>query len=199
MEAITNGFVEGIALDTSGNVSEGSGENLFIVRNSVLYTPPLGRPILTGITRDSVMKLAHKLGYEVVERVIPRAELYVADEVFFTGTAAEITPIRSIDPYQNWHRQARPNDSRIANRILRHHFGREGSARRLADVCQAIDIQPLHEITKPATIPQRISPLQLAQQTLQRLRAAGNGRVGRAIKRLFQSARAARFLRRRNA
>jgi branched-chain amino acid aminotransferase len=97
MEAITNGFVEGIALDTSGNVSEGSGENLFIVRNGVLYTPPLGSAILTGITRDSVMKLAHKLGYEVVERVIPRAELYVADEVFFTGTAAEITPIRSID------------------------------------------------------------------------------------------------------
>ena len=97
MEAITNGFVEGIALDTSGNVSEGSGENLFIVRNGVLYTPPLGSAILTGITRDSVMKLANKLGYEVVERVIPRAELYVADEVFFTGTAAEITPIRSID------------------------------------------------------------------------------------------------------
>jgi branched-chain amino acid aminotransferase len=97
MEAITNGFVEGIALDTSGNVSEGSGENLFIVRNGVLHTPPLSSAILTGITRDSVMKLANKLGYEVVERVIPRAELYVADEVFFTGTAAEITPIRSID------------------------------------------------------------------------------------------------------
>ncbi len=97
MEAVTNGFVEGIALDTAGNVSEGSGENLFIVRNGMLYTPPMGSAILTGITRDSVMKLAHKLGYEVVERVIPRAELYVADEVFFTGTAAEITPIRSID------------------------------------------------------------------------------------------------------
>jgi branched-chain amino acid aminotransferase len=97
MEAITNGFVEGIALDTTGNVSEGSGENLFVACNGVLYTPPLSSAILAGITRDSVMKLAHKLGYEVVERVIPRAELYIADEVFFTGTAAEITPIRSID------------------------------------------------------------------------------------------------------
>jgi branched-chain amino acid aminotransferase len=97
MEAILNGYVEGIALDTTGNVSEGSGENLFVVRNGVLYTPPMSSAILAGITRDSVMRLANKLGYEVVERVIPRAELYIADDVFFTGTAAEITPIRSID------------------------------------------------------------------------------------------------------
>ncbi|MDX2032453.1 MAG: branched-chain amino acid transaminase [Blastocatellia bacterium] len=97
MEAITNGYVEGIALDTEGNVSEGSGENLFVVRDSVLYTPPLSSAVLPGITRNSVMQIARNLGYEVVEQVMPRAALYIADEVFFTGTAAEITPIRSID------------------------------------------------------------------------------------------------------
>jgi branched-chain amino acid aminotransferase len=97
MEAITNGFVEGIALDTDGNVSEGSGENLFLIRNGVVFTPPLASSVLPGITRDSVMQIARNLGYEVREQVIPRAALYVADEVFFTGTAAEITPIRSID------------------------------------------------------------------------------------------------------
>ncbi len=97
MEAIVNGFVEGIALDTSGNVSEGSGENLFLVRHGKIYTPPLSCAVLSGITRDSVMQIARNLGYEIVEQVIPRASLYIADEVFFTGTAAEITPIRSID------------------------------------------------------------------------------------------------------
>jgi branched-chain amino acid aminotransferase len=97
MEAMSNGFVEGIALDTDGNVSEGSGENLFLIRNGVVFTPPLASSVLPGITRDSVMQIARNLGYEVREQVIPRAALYVADEVFFTGTAAEITPIRSID------------------------------------------------------------------------------------------------------
>jgi branched-chain amino acid aminotransferase len=97
MEAITNGYVEGIALDTEGNVSEGSGENIFVIRNGVLTTPPLSSAVLPGITRNSVMQIARNLGFEVVEQVIPRSALYVADEVFFTGTAAEITPIRSID------------------------------------------------------------------------------------------------------
>jgi branched-chain amino acid aminotransferase len=97
MEAISNGFVEGIALDTHGNVSEGSGENIFIVRRGKLFTPPLNSAVLPGITRDSVIQIAQNLGYEVVEQVMPRASLYIADEVFFTGTAAEITPIRSID------------------------------------------------------------------------------------------------------
>ncbi len=97
MEAITNGFVEGIALDTNGNVSEGSGENLFVIRDAKIYTPPLSSAILSGITRDSVIQIARNNGYEVIEQVIPRAALYTADEVFFTGTAAEITPIRSID------------------------------------------------------------------------------------------------------
>ncbi|MFN0088455.1 MAG: branched-chain amino acid transaminase [Blastocatellia bacterium] len=97
MEAITNGYVEGIALDTDGNVSEGSGENLFVIRDGVLYTPPLSSAVLPGITRNSVIQIARNLGFEVVEQVMPRAALYIADEVFFTGTAAEITPIRSID------------------------------------------------------------------------------------------------------
>ncbi len=97
MEAILNGFTEGIALDTTGNVSEGSGENLFLVRGGKLFTPPLSSAVLTGITRDSVIQIARNSGVEVVEQVIPRAWLYIADEVFFTGTAAEITPIRSID------------------------------------------------------------------------------------------------------
>lgn len=97
MEAILNGYVEGIALDANGCVSEGSGENLFIVRNGRLQTAPLGSSVLPGITRDSVIEIAKDLGIEVVEQIIPREMLYLADEVFFTGTAAEITPIRSVD------------------------------------------------------------------------------------------------------
>jgi branched-chain amino acid aminotransferase len=97
LEAIANGYVEGIALNPEGNVSEGSGENIFIVREGVIYTTPLSSALLPGITRDSVFKLAGELGLKTVEMEIPREMLYIADEVFFTGTAAEITPIRSID------------------------------------------------------------------------------------------------------
>ncbi|UCH83349.1 MAG: branched-chain-amino-acid transaminase, partial [Candidatus Latescibacterota bacterium] len=97
MEAIVNGFVEGIALDAAGYVSEGSGENLFTVCGDTLNTPPLGASVLPGITRDCVIKIATDLGLEVIEKIIPREALYLADEVFFTGSAAEITPIRSID------------------------------------------------------------------------------------------------------
>jgi len=97
MEAIANGYVEGIALDASGYVSEGSGENIFVVRDGKLITPPLGASVLPGITRDSVLTLARDLDIPTVETIIPREMLYIADEVFFTGTAAEITPIRSID------------------------------------------------------------------------------------------------------
>jgi branched-chain amino acid aminotransferase len=97
MEAILNGYVEGIALDANGYVSEGSGENVFVVRNDVLQTAPLGNSVLPGITRDSVLQIAHELGISVVEQVIPREMLYIADEVFFTGTAAEITAVRSVD------------------------------------------------------------------------------------------------------
>jgi branched-chain amino acid aminotransferase len=97
MEAIKDGYVEGIALDVYGYVSEGSGENIFIVNDNVLYTPPLGASVLPGITRDSVSVLAKEMGYQVHEHLIPREGLYIADEVFFTGSAAEITPIGSID------------------------------------------------------------------------------------------------------
>lgn len=97
LEAVQGGFVEAIALDVSGNLSEGSGENLFLVHDGVLYTPHLASSLLPGITRASVMKLARDLGYEVREGAIPREMVYVADEMFFTGTAAEITPIRSVD------------------------------------------------------------------------------------------------------
>jgi branched-chain amino acid aminotransferase len=97
MEALANGFAEGIALDTHGYVSEGSGENIFVVRDGRIHTPPLGASVLPGITRDSVLTLAHAAGIPVVETIIPREMLYIADEVFFSGTAAEITPIRSVD------------------------------------------------------------------------------------------------------
>jgi branched-chain amino acid aminotransferase len=97
MEADINGYVEGIALDVNGLVSEGSGENVFIVRNGVLYTPPLANSALSGITRDSVLTIARHLGLTVIEQAIPRELLYISDEVFFTGTAAEVSPIRSID------------------------------------------------------------------------------------------------------
>jgi branched-chain amino acid aminotransferase len=97
MEAIVNGYVEGIALDTNGYVSEGSGENIFVVRNGTLITAPLGNSVLPGITRDSVMRIARELGIATVEQCIPRELLYIAEEVFFTGTAAEVTSIRSVD------------------------------------------------------------------------------------------------------
>jgi branched-chain amino acid aminotransferase len=97
MEAEINGYQEGIALDVNGLVSEGSGENIFVVRNGVLYTPPLANSTLSGITRDSVLTIARYLGLSVTEQALPRELLYIADEVFFTGTAAEVSPIRSID------------------------------------------------------------------------------------------------------
>jgi branched-chain amino acid aminotransferase len=97
MEALADGYAEAIVLDVAGHVSEGSGQNIFLVRDGALYTPPLASSILGGITRDSVMTLAADLGFQVRETVIPREALYIADEVFFVGTAAEVTPIRSID------------------------------------------------------------------------------------------------------
>jgi branched-chain amino acid aminotransferase len=97
MEAVLNGYAEGIALDSNGYVCEGSGENIFVVRHGKLLTPPLGNSVLAGITRDSVLCIAQELGIPVVETILPREILYIADEVFFTGTAAEVTPIRSVD------------------------------------------------------------------------------------------------------
>ncbi len=96
-ECKRNNYDEAILLDLHGNVSEAPGENIFIVRNNKLYTPPISSGVLEGITRDTAIKLARDLGYEVVERVIPRTELYISDEIFVTGTAAEITPVISID------------------------------------------------------------------------------------------------------
>ena len=97
LEARRLGFAEGIALSVDGYVSEGAGENLFLVQNGKLYTPPVAASILSGITRDTVAKLAESLGLPVLEQNIPRELLYIADEVFLTGTAAEITPVRSVD------------------------------------------------------------------------------------------------------
>ncbi len=97
MEAHDNGFTEGIALDYSGYVTEGSGENIFVVHEGVVYTPGIGSSILMGITRDSILTILKDLGYEVRQEVISRDLLYLADEIFFTGTAAEVTPVRSVD------------------------------------------------------------------------------------------------------
>ena len=97
MEANLNGYAEGIALDPRGFVSEGSGQNIFVVRDNVITTPPLADSILPGITRDVVLTLAAELGFTIREETVPRETLYIADEVFFTGTAAEVSPVRSID------------------------------------------------------------------------------------------------------
>jgi branched-chain amino acid aminotransferase len=97
LEAKQHGYTEGIMLDSFGFVSEGSGENLFVVREGVIYTTPISGAILNGVTRDSIIRIARDMGHDVREQSIPREMLYVADEVFFTGTAAEVTPIRSVD------------------------------------------------------------------------------------------------------
>jgi branched-chain amino acid aminotransferase len=97
MEAKINGYAEGIALDVNGYVSEGSGENIFVVNKGTIYTPPLGNSALPGITRDSVITICRDLDIPLIEHMVPREMLYIADEIFFSGTAAEITPLRSID------------------------------------------------------------------------------------------------------
>jgi branched-chain amino acid aminotransferase len=97
MEALANGFAEGIALNTNGTVSEGSGQNVFLVSEGALITTPLDGSLLGGITRSSIIAIAQREGIPVREQTIPREMLYTADEVFFTGTAAELTPVRSVD------------------------------------------------------------------------------------------------------
>ncbi len=97
MEAMLDGYSEGIALNIRGHISEGSGENIFLIKDGRVYTPPLSSSVLPGITRDTVIKLLGEQGISIVEDTIPREMLYIADEVFFTGSAAEVTPIRSID------------------------------------------------------------------------------------------------------
>ncbi len=96
-EAVRHGYAEGIALDTNGMLSEGSGENVFVIRDGIIYTPPVTASLLPGITRDAAITIARSHGYEVREQNMPREVLYLADEIFFTGTAAEITPVRSVD------------------------------------------------------------------------------------------------------
>ncbi|MDZ4802714.1 MAG: branched-chain amino acid transaminase [Bryobacteraceae bacterium] len=119
MEADVNGYAEGIALDTQGFISEGSGENMFVIRDGKIHTPPLGASVLPGITRDSILQIARDLDIPVVETIIPREMLYIADEVFFTGTAAEVTPIRSVDRIQVGEGRRGP----ITERLQREFFG----------------------------------------------------------------------------
>ena len=121
MEAIAEGYSEGIALDTAGYLSEGSGQNLFLVRDDVIYTPPLTASILPGITRDSVITLASDLGFKVREEMLPREMLYIADEAFFVGTAVEITPIRSGRQDPDRQRPPRPDHRSDPAGVLRRH------------------------------------------------------------------------------
>src|SRR6187401_1870985 len=118
MEAESNGYSEGIALDTFGYVSEGSGENVFVVRNGAIHTPPLSASILPGITRDMVMQVATDLGYRVTQENIPREMLYIADELFFAGTAVEITPVRSVDKIKVGSGRRGPITEAIQRRFL---------------------------------------------------------------------------------
>lgn len=119
MEALENGFDEGIALDSMGYVSEGSGENVFLVRNGVLYTPPTSSSILAGITRHCIFCVARDLQIRIEQHTIPREALYMADEAFLTGTAAEITPITSIDRRKIGQGTAGP----VTKKIQEHYFG----------------------------------------------------------------------------
>ena len=118
MEAKERGFAEAIMLDSFGYVAEGTGQNLFVVRDGVLFTPPISANILAGITRDCVIRLAKDLGYEVREENLPREFLYIADELFFTGTAAELTPVRSVDRIQVGAGRRGPITAEIQDRFL---------------------------------------------------------------------------------
>jgi len=118
MEALLDGYSEGIALTSEGHVSEGSGENIFVIIDDQVYTPPISSAILPGITRNSVMTLAADLGYTLIEQVLQREMLYIADEIFFTGTAAEITPIRSIDHIEIGTGKRGPVTTRIQKKLF---------------------------------------------------------------------------------
>ena len=119
MEAHFNGYAEGVALDSGGHVSEGSGMNIFLVHDGALYTPPLATSILPGITRNTIVQIAEDLKIPVKEQVIPREMLYIVDELFFVGTAVEVTPIRSVDHIQIGKGVAGP----ITRRIQEEFFG----------------------------------------------------------------------------
>jgi len=118
IEARKNGYSEGIALNTEGYVSEGAGENIFIALDGELYTPPLSSAILAGLTRDTVLKIADKLGLKVSQESIPREMLYIADEIFLTGTAVEITPVKSVDGYQVGNGQRGPMTKKVQDEFF---------------------------------------------------------------------------------
>jgi branched-chain amino acid aminotransferase len=124
MEALTNGYAEAIALDVNGYVSEGSGENIFVIRDGVLFTPVVANSILPGITRQCVMTLIKEMNLQVVESTIPREMLYIADEIFFTGTAAEVSPIRSIDRYKIGSGRRGPITEKIQSRFFEYISGK---------------------------------------------------------------------------
>ena len=123
MEAVANGYVEAIALGPGGTVSEGSGQNLFLVRDGALITPQTDGTLLSGITRDSVIKIAHDFGIEVREQTVPREAIYTADEAFFTGTASEVTPIRSVDKIPIGSGRRGPVTHKLQSRFLAHARG----------------------------------------------------------------------------
>ena len=135
MEAIQHGYTEGIALDPAGYVSEGSGENLFLVRDGIVYTPGLAQSILSGVTRDTVIHICSDLGLTVREQSIPREWLYIADEIFFTGTAVEITPVRSVDRISSRQWKTRPRYPTNPGPIFRHRQRENRNVRRLAHQC----------------------------------------------------------------
>jgi branched-chain amino acid aminotransferase len=118
MEALANGYGEGIALDTDGRVSEASGQNVFVVSKGVIYTTPINGTLLPGITRDTTITIARELGITVIEQPIPRESLYVADEVFLTGTATEVAPVRSVDKIQVGSGKRGPITAQIQQRYL---------------------------------------------------------------------------------
>ena len=124
VEALRNGYAEAIALDGAGYVSEASGANLFLVRHGKIFTPPLGCAVLPGITRDSIITLAEEMGYTVVEQLIPREMLYIAEEAFFTGTASELTPICSVDRVPVGSGKPGPISRRLQQRFLAIAHGR---------------------------------------------------------------------------
>ena len=118
MEAAADGYAEAIALDIYGNISEGSGQNIFVIRDEIINTPPIGNSVLAGITRDCVITLARDLGFEVCEQALPRETLYLADEVFFVGTAVEVTPIRSVDKIKVGRGRRGPVTEAVQQRFL---------------------------------------------------------------------------------
>jgi branched-chain amino acid aminotransferase len=132
-EATDDGYDEAMLLDASGFVSEGAGENVFVVKDGVVYTPDLSAGALNGITRNTVLHICKDLGLELVQKRITRDEIYICDEAFFTGTAAEVTPIRELDRIALGARLARADHREDPERVLRHRQWTQSEVRPLAD------------------------------------------------------------------